>query len=77
MTAKSRVKVRNIQIVNGTDGSQEYMEGMQLLMGELASLHPGLTHLEVGDPVRSGLLTKIDLGSNRVETANTLYEVVE
>lgn len=46
-----------------------------VLLGDLASAHPVLGEGN-GHPVRTSLIVSQDLAARRVETLNTIYEIV-
>lgn len=46
-----------------------------VLLGELVSDHPVLGS-DVGAPIRTSLIVAQDLSPRRIETLNTIYEVV-
>ena len=75
-TNKRVVYIRNARIVPAeTIWPGRCTPGDSVLLGELASAHPVLGE-DNGAPVRTSLIQKQDLAARRVETLNTIYEVV-
>jgi hypothetical protein len=74
--SKRVVFIRNAKIVPAeTIWPGRCMKGDIVLQGELVSDHPVLGS-DVGAPIRTSLIVTQDLAARRVETQNTIYEVV-
>lgn len=73
---KRTVYIRNARIVPAeTIWPGRCQSGDTVLLGDLASAHPVLGE-DNGAPVRTSLIVSQDLAARRVETLNTIYEIV-
>ncbi len=79
MTVKRTVYIRNACIVPAEIvWPGKCCAGDMVLRGELASAHPVLgepDHPEAS-PIRTSLIVSMNLAARRIETKNTVYEVI-
>lgn len=78
MATKRTVQVTNARIVPAeTIWPGRCKPEDMVLLADLVSVHPVLTHLSQGEPVRTSLIVEQRLSKRQVETLNTIYEIVE
>lgn len=74
-SAKSVVYIRGAEIVPAALYWPGRVDGL-VLTGYTVSRHPVLGAPIEGVPVRTSLIVRQDLAARRIETVNTIYEVV-